>query len=373
MKGRSVLPARSQVETNRIRYLLGLCSQAERERIESEYFQDEAAFHEMLTAEDELIDAYARGELTNEERPRFEERFLTSLHGRDRVQFARAFAGAVSGSQPFATRLHAVLDSFKTLGGWRDALRIVTITAVIVLVVVLSWLVIERRRMSNELRAEHAEPGKQTDVLRPGADAERTRNAETTAVRSESRPRKVEKAATQRARHLLVAKLKDNPQEIGPEHREVPDRKRLDASIRANPEGALIISQLPIQGRAFANLLTLKPSSPVLFSSRPRSMRGSGANTFTIPRFLTFIKLQLNLETAVQHREYRAVIETADRRQITSVYWAEPLEPERTSIYTPAISTFHLPAGGYALFLTARQPDGSFVRVGEYSFKIIRN
>ena len=362
------MPARSEVETNRIRYLLGLCSQAERERIESEYFQDEAAFEKMLTAEDDLIDAYARGELTNEERQRFEKHFLTSLHGRDRVQFARAFAGTASGAQPFAPRSHAaLLESFKTLGGWHGALRIVTITAVIVLVVVLSWLLIERRRMNNELRAEHAEPGKQTAASRPGEDAERTRDSETKATPAdEARPRKVDRTATPQARHLRVAKLKNTPQEIGPEHREVI--KREDATIDMI-SATRRIAQLPLGTSNVVGLLSLTPS--ISFSVPPRSR--STDKLIILTKSLTLIRLQLSLETATQHREYRAVIETADRRQITSLHWAEPIGPERTSIYTPTISTVHLPAGDYALFLTGRQPDGSFARVGEYSFKVIRN
>lgn len=363
------MPGRSEVETNRIRYLLGLCSQAERERIESEYFQDEAAFEKMLTAEDDLIDAYARGELTNEERQRFEKHFLTSLHGRDRVQFARAFAGTASGAQPFAPRSHAaVLESFKTLGGWHGALRIVTITAVIVLVVVLSWLLIERRRMNNELRAEHAELGKQTATLRPGEDAERTRDSETTTTPAdESRPRKFGRTDTQRTRHLPVAKLKNNPQEIGPEHREVI--KREDATIDMI-SATRRIAQLPLGTSNVVGLLSLTPS--ISFSVPPRSR--STDKLIILTKSVTLIRLQLSLETAVQqHREYRAVIETADRRHITSLHWAEPIGPERTSIYTPAIPTVHLPASDYALFLTGRQPDGSFVRVGEYSFRVIRN
>jgi hypothetical protein len=39
---------------------------AEREHIELEYFENEDAFEEMLTAEDDLIDAYASGELTGD-------------------------------------------------------------------------------------------------------------------------------------------------------------------------------------------------------------------------------------------------------------------------------------------------------------------
>ena len=87
---------RSQAETKRVRYLLGLASPAEREHVESEYFHDADAFQRMLSAEDDLIDAYARGELSDEERHRFEKRFLKSSQVKDRVQFSRAFNSAVT-------------------------------------------------------------------------------------------------------------------------------------------------------------------------------------------------------------------------------------------------------------------------------------
>src|SRR5215213_2806842 len=109
-----VLAARSISKTKRVRYLLGLSSPAEREHIELEYFENEDAFQEMLTAEDDLIDAYARGELAGDERRRFEKSFVGSLRGRHRVQFARAFADAMSATRPVENKLPgALLDIFK--------------------------------------------------------------------------------------------------------------------------------------------------------------------------------------------------------------------------------------------------------------------
>ena len=68
------------------RYLLGAVSATERENIEAEYLVDDDVFEQMLIAEDELVDAYARGELSDQERGQFEKNFLTSERGRDRVQ-----------------------------------------------------------------------------------------------------------------------------------------------------------------------------------------------------------------------------------------------------------------------------------------------
>lgn len=182
------MAARLISETQRVRYLLGLCSPAERETIEWDYFHDDDAFQEMLTAEDDLIDGYARGELTSEAQRRFENRFLSSLQGRKRVQFARAFARAVPASRSVETRRRSTwLDSFKNLQSPR-LLRTAAIAAVIVFVTVFAWLVIDRRRMTNELRelrAESAELSKRTEALQPGSATERAGASEITATTPE--------------------------------------------------------------------------------------------------------------------------------------------------------------------------------------------
>jgi TolA-binding protein len=72
------------------RYLLGDVSDNERERIE-ESFTDENAFNEYLVVEEDLVDAYIRGELSPQERRKFEDNYLgPSLERRERVAIARA-------------------------------------------------------------------------------------------------------------------------------------------------------------------------------------------------------------------------------------------------------------------------------------------
>ena len=91
-----------QEAAQRARFLLGVGTEAERERLEAEFFADDDAFQQMIAAEDDLIDAYARGELTDSERRQFEQRFMNSSAGRERVCFARAFAATVPQTAPAA-------------------------------------------------------------------------------------------------------------------------------------------------------------------------------------------------------------------------------------------------------------------------------
>jgi Carboxypeptidase regulatory-like domain len=527
------LPARSISETKRVRYLLGLSSPAERQQIESEYFENEDAFEEMLTTEDDLIDAYARGELAGEERRRFEKSFLSSLRGRDQVQFARAFTGTVSAIRSVETKRPGPwLDIFKTFQS-PGLLRTATIAVVIVFVAVLAWLVTDRRRMTNELsvlRAESAELSKRTEALQRNSDTERTRTSEASAqltyLRGEpanSRHRARRTTTTQRARHW--PEVKNDREKIASSKPEQTEKhiNTQDASLSNASEKT---SNTPILGRRFENLLTLQPGTSLdghaargrddgatvrgttkdsqgnvvsgatvtltdsarnftrtqltnengayvfnaippgtyslevnatgfktasasglaalvdtptvrdmhlevgdvsetiyvtssaeaaintsdaslgnsfkgipqlplnaknvvdLLSLEPGVSRTGAANgrradqssitldgvetTIRIPSSPSWIRFQVALETAAIHEEYRVTIKTADGRPVTSVDWIEPLTPNQTIIDTPVIFTAELSSGNYVLLLMGKEPDGSFVKVAEYSFKVIK-
>src|SRR5262249_31577341 len=157
-----------QIDAKRTEYLLGLGSEAERAKLESEYFSDEDTFHEMLTAEDDLIDAYARGELSTEEHRLFEKHFLTSAEARERVRFARDLNRAVVRPRQTATKQSVTqtpatgLFSLLWRQGW--GLRVGFATAALVVVVVFAWLLVERARMTNELRELRAERARLSEL-----------------------------------------------------------------------------------------------------------------------------------------------------------------------------------------------------------------
>jgi hypothetical protein len=93
--------ARSRLE----RYLLGDVSDEERVEIEETYFADDEEFESLMEIHDDLVDSYARGLLTPEERERFERRYLISEAGVERVEFARTLARKTSRRRISARRL----------------------------------------------------------------------------------------------------------------------------------------------------------------------------------------------------------------------------------------------------------------------------
>ena len=58
--------------------------------MEERYFSDPQVFNEVLRVESELVDAYARGQLSAEMRERFEQSYLKHPSRRQRVEFAKA-------------------------------------------------------------------------------------------------------------------------------------------------------------------------------------------------------------------------------------------------------------------------------------------
>lgn len=314
----------TQAETRRFQHLLGLSSEVERERIESEFFDNDDAFQEMLTAEDDLIDAYARGELAAKERKEFEKRFLKSAKGRERVEFARALAGpraaetAPEGWWP---------GFFGSLTGSNTFVRVAASVAVVFVTAGFSWLLYDRARMNNELRelrAEHVRLAEKSNELQRLADAERARNAE------------------------LMAQVQGSNKPSPTPAEQVP----------------------PNEGpRPPADQL-----ASITFAISTGSVRGGGGKRLPVPQSVRTIVLRLGFERPSLHQEYRAAIETADGSPVwrNDSFGSRSNATELNRISLPAIPANSLPPGDYVLLLSGKRSDGTFEPVANYSFRITR-
>src|SRR6185312_11187358 len=80
----------SEREKQIVRYLLGRLSQEQQAELESAFMSDDAVFEELLVVENELRDAYDRGELSGADRRDFEQRLLRTPRQRKAQQFAQA-------------------------------------------------------------------------------------------------------------------------------------------------------------------------------------------------------------------------------------------------------------------------------------------
>lgn len=383
------MDGKTREEAELTQYLLGEVSEGERARLEEAYFADEGAFEQMLIAEEELIDAYARGELSGAERARFEKVFLASPRGRERVQFARTLADAVSDARPDEAAAAAqaaevtppprpsFFDAFRTRGA---ALRLAFAASVLVVVAGFLWLFIERARMRDELRRLRDERA----ALQQGAQ-ELERRVAAEQKRSEDLLTQLEGARAQPGQQKDETAPRELPPrgEAGPRENEPviarrpPRRPRAPAPDLANttdaktgpPETARLVARLPPEGRNAAGI-----AGSVSYDLKPGLVRGGGGNTLTLPGKATYVLLQLNLDTDPSHENYRAVIETAEGRQ---VWRADSVKPRRaadavTVIELPAVPATDLPPSDYVLLLSGKKQGGGFEGVADYSFKVVR-
>jgi hypothetical protein len=79
-----------------MRYLLDDLSDDERTQIEERYFNDDEALEELEIVEGELVDRYVRGELSENERQKFERNIAVSQRLRERVEFGRLLEARIS-------------------------------------------------------------------------------------------------------------------------------------------------------------------------------------------------------------------------------------------------------------------------------------
>ncbi len=307
-----------------ISYLLGDLSEEEEIEIEQRYFADDDYLDLLLAIEDELIDDYVRGALSEHERDQFEKYFLASPNRRQKVDIARAMMSFVSES---------ALASAPTAGGleplsWRSlpsilrrtnrAFRLSLATVIVVVAVGLSWLIVDAVRLRNHLQQ---------------IQAERT-------VLQDREQQLEQQAAEERARG-----------------------DRLDEELRRESDQRSLLEQ-EVERPSFQAVVSFVLAPGLLRDiNKPR--------TLTLPPDARLVRLKLDLESD-QHKVYRAVLRTVEEQEI----WTRSgLKPESTRSGRGVV--IRLPAGllskrDYILTLSGLTAEGTLEDVGEYYFRIVR-
>lgn len=82
-----VLKLKNNIKT----YLLGELNEARRNQFDERLLKDRELFQEVLISEDELIDQYLAGKLSDSEKTRFENHFLITKDRQQKFRFGQAF------------------------------------------------------------------------------------------------------------------------------------------------------------------------------------------------------------------------------------------------------------------------------------------
>jgi hypothetical protein len=318
------------------RFLLGESTERERAEVEDRLLSDEGFYERTIAAEDDLMDAYVRGELPASERERFEKAFLSTAPRRERVEFARGLAESATrlheaGSVGPRSALAPVGSSHRkgflaALFPSRPALSYALAAAAITVVAVGVWLAVDR--------------------MRAGVEPQQARTEDVAPHKPEQRP------------------LQDDRSSVPPQ-----PKKEADGSLTQEPGNVI-----PEAARTPERESKRKPPTRPVFATitlAPGSLRdGSAAGSLVIPRGATQVRLRLQLD-GDDYQTYHAVVSTPEGRRI----WAGSARKERQKnahsvVITPPAAS--LQRGDYVVELSGAVAGSRSEPAAAYSFRVIR-
>jgi len=316
------------------RYLLGDLAEEERDRLQESYFADTRLFSRLLSAEADLIDAYGRGELTEDERKRFERRF-GNIPGIDqRVSFASMLSQAAdqhlsASAAPGPSLVSASSTGFPWLSSTGPSLGSRVFRASAVAIAALILVMVALAVAYRWLRWSHQEPGYQLassqtasptgPVAQPNSSASGSTGIEKTSAAGPP-PTKLE------------------------ERRQPPSPKLQLASVSVVlHEG---ITRADGQG------------TEVALSQATRSL-------------LTQLELPSDLQIRTYSR-YQAVLQTVSGQEILRRDGLKISRGSDGSFVRVTIPVELLTTRDYVVLLNAQQPDGTLQYLRGYSFSVTR-
>lgn len=151
-------------------YLLGGLDEGERDRVEERYQADDDFYLRLRVAEDELLDAYAAGELSGADREMFERAYLTNPSRLRRVEANRELLELIARqSAPRASRLRGLVGTLlRAVPGRGMSLQysLAGLLLVAAFAGLLWWLLADRSRARGELEQARAEWRQKEDEYR---------------------------------------------------------------------------------------------------------------------------------------------------------------------------------------------------------------
>ena len=147
-------------------YLLSALSAEETERLDELSFTDDWFVQELRAVEDDLVDAYVRGELDSRLRTQFETRYLSSPLRQEKVGLAKALHHYEPESRKLVVQqrdqpsaLRPFFPQFLTTRAWQW-----TFAAVLLVLIGLSgWLIFQERRVNQVPQSELARNSAEKD------------------------------------------------------------------------------------------------------------------------------------------------------------------------------------------------------------------
>lgn len=337
-----------------VRYLLGELSEEEEKSFENRYFADDQAFEELQIAEAEVIDAYVGERLPAQAGLHLEQRLKKSPRLRERVAFARTFAGAIPDIRleelPVAPQVlpspkltpPVIPHSVSTLprsrwwqGLFKDSFErqpaLTMVMAACVALVLLGGAAVivqsvRLRRESQRLADERA-------AIEQGREELNRLSAEQNT--------KIERMASE-----LKAQQSRNAEELA----------RLE-ELRQGPK--------EIEGSNQQKATTPIMATLFLYAGSLRS--GGGPEEVKIPPGSSRLPLGIVLETA-DYRSYNVVIKDEQKKE---VFGKNGLSLRGGKTLLLKVPTSQLTPGNYAVDVSGVAPSGATEHLRTYQFRVI--
>ncbi|MGH9855126.1 MAG: hypothetical protein ACREBD_35285 [Blastocatellia bacterium] len=311
-----------------VRYLLGELPESEVERLDEQSFADDDFFRRLQTVENDLIDAYARGEMAPGEREQFERHFLTTPKRRERAAFAEALA-AFRFEQP--TNDPAGAAQTERISLWqsfinffrvpRPTLQFSLAAASVVLLLGAAWLIVETARLRSRL----------TQIEQQQA------------------------ALTRREQELQaqVAEQRVDRDQLAEELRRVQEQR----------------DQLE---RELAGLKPAEPNFALFVLSPGVRGPGGGPKDFTLPPGAQTVKLRVEFESD-PYPSYRAELRTqAGDQQVWSGGKLRARAEGGIKIINLSLRASLFQPQGYLLNLKGVAANGEITDIRSYQFRVVK-
>jgi hypothetical protein len=177
----------SHADDQFVRYLLGLLSEEEAERVDELSIADDEVAWRLRATENDLVDAYVRGTLNDTDRARFERVYLVTPKRRDKVRFATSLLAQID---PVAERTDAATapaPAPATVLGWpqrlfaKPAAGWALAAAATILLVLSAALLLQTARLRGDLgtlESERAAADRRAQDLQQQVESQRATVAE---------------------------------------------------------------------------------------------------------------------------------------------------------------------------------------------------
>ncbi|HEX8289415.1 MAG TPA: hypothetical protein VF556_15545 [Pyrinomonadaceae bacterium] len=328
-----------------VNFLLGKLSDEEQTRIEADFFNSNPAFENILIAENELIDAYVTGNLSPDDRTRFENRLLLNPQQKQRVEFAKTLIEYSSDFPLSAKVASSSIDKptfLTSISRFFSAKPVLSFSfAVFALVLSAGGLWWAANNNFSDFP--------RTDELA------KTHTPEKTEIQETLSETKDENRSSENITNTKIETVKENkpvsPKSPKTNKNQIPSENAISSKAPdTNPKkSAPIISTIILSFGA---------------ATRGASEKAMPVN---IPAKTNLVNLQLKFDEG-DFRSFFAVLETVEGQQIWS---GKALKSNENSAIVTVPSRL-LKKGDYIITLKGLKGDGFYETVADYSFNVER-